>query len=121
MKTSPCNEDPLTSHFYKVKPGFTGVYIFSYFAPKHRFWVLVLTCTHNLCFEQKQDKYHNFSPENYHFYIGEILQNIRKACLRNVKLDKNMLGVITPMVHAYRYTFTGLLEILKGLCIIYNN
>ena len=27
MKTSPCNEHPLTPHFYKVKLGFTGVYI----------------------------------------------------------------------------------------------
>ena len=26
-KTSPCNEDPLTPHFYIVKLGFTGVYI----------------------------------------------------------------------------------------------
>ena len=26
-KTSPCNEYPLTSHFYIVKFGFTGVYI----------------------------------------------------------------------------------------------
>ena len=30
-KTSPCNEDPLTPHFYIVKLGFAGVYIFSYF------------------------------------------------------------------------------------------
>ena len=28
-KTSPCNEDPLTPHFYIVKLGFTGVYIIS--------------------------------------------------------------------------------------------
>ena len=32
----------------------------SYFASKHRLWVLVaeavLTCTHNLCFEQKKKK-----------------------------------------------------------------
>ena len=31
------------------------------FAPKHRLWVLVRTaslrCTHNLCFEQKLEKY----------------------------------------------------------------
>ena len=26
-KTSPCNEDPLTPHFYIVKLGFAGVYI----------------------------------------------------------------------------------------------
>ena len=34
MKTSPCNEDPITPHFYTVKLGFTGVYIFSYFCSK---------------------------------------------------------------------------------------
>ena len=35
-KTSPCNEDPLTSHVYIVKLGFTGVCIFFIiFAPKH--------------------------------------------------------------------------------------
>ena len=33
-KISPCNEDPLTPHFYIVKLGFTGVYIFSYFCSK---------------------------------------------------------------------------------------
>ena len=27
LKTCPCNEDPLTTHFYIVKLGFTGVYI----------------------------------------------------------------------------------------------
>ena len=31
MKTSPCNEDPHTPHFYIVKLGFTGVYIFFLF------------------------------------------------------------------------------------------
>ena len=33
-KTSPCNEDPLTPLFYKVKLGCTGVYIFSYLCSK---------------------------------------------------------------------------------------
>ena len=28
MITHPCNVDPLTSHFYILKLGFTGVYIF---------------------------------------------------------------------------------------------
>ena len=31
MITFPCNEHPLTPHFYIVKLGFTGVYIFSSF------------------------------------------------------------------------------------------
>ena len=44
-KTSPCNEDPLTPHFYIVKLGFTGVFIFSYFCSKHRLWVLVRTAS----------------------------------------------------------------------------
>ena len=30
-KTSPCNEHPLTPHFYIVKVGFTGVFIFFLF------------------------------------------------------------------------------------------
>ena len=33
-KTSPCNEHPLKPHFYIVKVGFTGVFIFSYFCSK---------------------------------------------------------------------------------------
>ena len=37
------------------------------FALKHRLLVLVRTCTNNLFFEQKQDKYHIFSTENFHF------------------------------------------------------
>ena len=37
MLTCPCNVDPLTPHFYIVKPGFTVVYIFFLiFALKHR-------------------------------------------------------------------------------------
>ena len=57
MQTRPCNLHPLTPHFYILKLGFTGVYIFFLiFALKHRLWVLVeavLTCTHVLCLEQK--------------------------------------------------------------------
>ena len=42
MQTSPCNEYPLTPHFYIVKLGFTGVYFFFLiFALQHRSWVLV--------------------------------------------------------------------------------
>ena len=46
-KTSPCKEDPLTSHFYTVKLGFTGVYIsfLFFFATKHRLCVLVRTAS----------------------------------------------------------------------------
>ena len=29
----------------------------------------VLTSTHNLCFEQKYEKYQNLSSENFHFLV----------------------------------------------------
>ena len=53
MKTSPCNEYPLTPHFCIVNPGFTGVYIFFLFVLQNIDCEAVLTCTHNQCFEQK--------------------------------------------------------------------
>ena len=28
--------------------------------------------THNLCFEQKYEKYQNFLSENFHFFGGKI-------------------------------------------------
>ena len=50
MKPSLCNVHvyPITPHFYIVKLGFTQA---------------VSTCTHNLCFEQKEEKYQTFSTE----------------------------------------------------------
>ena len=77
MLTCPCNEDPLTPHFYIVKRGFTGVYIFFIiFALKHKLWVLVrnrlneavLTCTNNLCFEQNRENITNFHLKIVNFY-----------------------------------------------------
>ena len=44
MKTCPCNAYPLEPHFYIAKLGYAGVYLFG---------EAVLTCTHNLCYEQK--------------------------------------------------------------------
>ena len=44
--TRPCGLHPFnTPHFYIVKRGLTGVYIFLVFALKHRVWVLVRTVT----------------------------------------------------------------------------
>ena len=57
------NFDLLKPYFYIVKLGFTGVYIIFYLCllRKHRLWILVseavLTSTHNLCFEQKYEKW----------------------------------------------------------------
>ena len=61
-KTYPCNVYPLEPHFYIAKLGFAGVYLFFLFLlqnidcgyslePPRR--EAVLTCTHNICFEQK--------------------------------------------------------------------
>ena len=76
-KTYLYNFDPLKPHFYIVKLGFREVYIiFLISAQKHRLWVLVrtasaseavLTSTHNLCFEQKYEKYQSFLSENFQF------------------------------------------------------
>ena len=54
-KTSPCNEDPLTPYFYKVKLGFTGVYIIFLFLLQNIYcWYwLEPPRIHNQCFEQK--------------------------------------------------------------------
>ena len=43
----------------------------------------VLTCTHDICFEQKQEKSHIFSSES--FYSREKLQYIAWACYPYVK------------------------------------
>ena len=71
-KTYLYNFDPLKPHFYVVKLGLTGVcIIFLISAQKHRLWV-VLTSTHNLCFEQKYEKYQNFLSEDLSFFGGRI-------------------------------------------------
>ena len=63
-KTCLYDIDPLKSHFYTVKLGFTGVYvIFLISAQKHRLWVLVRTASP----EQKYEKYQRFLSENFQF------------------------------------------------------
>ena len=65
MKTRLCNFDPLKPHFYIVKLGFTGVYIIFLISAQ-----AVLTSVHNLCFEQKYEKYQNFlSDFFFHFLV----------------------------------------------------
>ena len=86
--TCPCVLYPLTTHFYIVKLGFTGVYIICLFvAPKHILWVLneaVLTCTHNICLEQKYENSQTISTENCHFYSRKKSLYIAWTCFRNV-------------------------------------
>ena len=88
MQTCPCDVDPLTPHFYIVKLGFTGVFIFSSFCSKKRLWVLVRTAT--LSFEQKYEDSQKISTENYHFYSREISMYVAWACSRNmIETDAN--------------------------------
>ena len=65
-KTYLYNFDPLKPHFYIVKLGFTGVYIIFLISAQIE---AVLTSIHNLCFEQKHEKYQNFLSENFHFLV----------------------------------------------------
>ena len=59
------NFDPHKPHFYIVKLGFTGVYIiFLISAPKN---IDGSNEYHKLCFEQKCEKYQNFSSVNFPF------------------------------------------------------
>ena len=69
------NFDPHKPHFYIVKLGFTGVYIIFHISAQNIDcgyslelppWA-VLTSTHNLCFEQKYEKYRSFLSEKFQF------------------------------------------------------
>ena len=63
--------DPLKPHFYIVKLGFTGVYVI-FLISAQNIDEAVLTNTHNLCFEQKCEKYQKFLSENFHFLVGKF-------------------------------------------------
>ena len=53
-KTCPCNVYPLKPHFHIEKLGNAGVYLIFLFLLKNiDYSKAVLTCTYNLCFEQK--------------------------------------------------------------------
>ena len=79
-KTRLYNFEPLKPHFYTVKLGLTGVYVFFFLfllknidcgyslEPPHRTpQSMFLTSAHNLCFEQKYEKYQNFYLKIFKF------------------------------------------------------
>ena len=72
MKTCLYNFDPVKSHFYIVKLGFTGVYIiFLISAQKYKLWVLgeaVLTVTHNLSRNMKNIRVFIFGGEIFNIF-----------------------------------------------------
>ena len=62
---------------------------FSYFCSKHRLWVLIeaaLTSTHNLCFEQKYEKYQNFLSENFHFLVVKFSVYLNRRVFIMIKI-----------------------------------
>ena len=77
MKTYLYNFDSLKPHFYIVKLGFTGIYIIFLISVPN------IDCGyslepprrggsneyHNLCFEQKYEKYQNYLCENFHILV----------------------------------------------------
>ena len=68
-KTCLYNFDPLKPHFYIVNLGFTGVYIIFLISAQNIDCCTRLTNTHNLCFEQKYEKYQKILSENFHFVV----------------------------------------------------
>ena len=79
-KTYLYNFDPLKPHIYIVKLGFTGVYIsFHISAQNIDCWYSLEPPRrdgsneyHNLCFEQKYEKYQNFYLKIFIFFGGKI-------------------------------------------------
>ena len=75
MQTCPCNVNPLTPHFYIAKLGFAGgILCFLIFALNidcgyslEPLTETVLTCTHNICFEQKYEKVKQIQLKNVIF------------------------------------------------------
>ena len=69
-KTCLYNFDPLKPHFYIVKLGFTGVYIVFLITAQNIDCGYSLEPPHNLCFEQKHEKYQNLFFGKFSFFDG---------------------------------------------------
>ena len=90
-KTRQYTFDPLKPHFYIVKLGFNGVYIiFSHFAKNMDYGYSLeplyqggLTSTHNLCSEQKYEKYQIFFYLKIFLFGCKMFNIFELACFRN--------------------------------------
>ena len=117
-KTCLYNFDPLKPHFYIVKLGYTGVYIiFLISAQKYRLWVLVrtastrldkavLTSTHNLCFEQKYEKYQIFYLKFFIFLVVKFSIYLNRRVF--VMVPTCYIAILVLYVH--QILETGLLQ-----------
>ena len=72
--------------------------------------------THNQCFEQKLEKHHNFSAENYRFYSREKLQYTTRpvfvmsvANLRKTKIYKTSIDLKLFTIQDDEHTKFGLI------------
>ena len=100
------NLTPLKPQFYIVKLGFTGVYIiFLFFLLKNidcgtrlnRLVEAVLTSTHNLCFEQKYEKYQIFYLK---FFISFLVVKFSLYLNRHVFVMRVRIGLDNvPLVY----------------------
>ena len=80
-KTCLYNFDPLKPHFYmyKVKLGFTGVYIiFLISAQKHRLWVLVRTASSIYVLCRYIKKYQNFLSKLFSFLFVKFTMYLNR-------------------------------------------
>ena len=75
---SPDRNKQFISNIPRTTGVYRGIHYFSYFCSKNRLWVFVrtthltkavLTSTHNLCFEQKHEKYLNYYSVNFQFLV----------------------------------------------------
>ena len=86
------NFDPLKSHFYIVKLGFTGVYIiFLIFAQKHRLRVLVRTAS--LCLSRNMKSVRVFYLKIFSFWRWNF-RRVFVVHLRHMIWDSDMMRYI---------------------------
>ena len=68
----------------------------------------VLTCIHNLCFEQNYENSQTFLTENCHFYSREISLFIAWECLRYVMIDICAIHVMSNLFQRFTFFTTSL-------------
>ena len=128
-KTCLYNFDPLKPHFYIVKLRFTGVYIIFLISAQNidcgyslePLGEAVLTSTHNLCFEQKYEKYQNFLNENFHFLVGKfsVYLNRHVFVMGSSTQMSNIVPVSLILTFGWQLRLDGMLFglCLRGSCI----
>ena len=68
----------------------------------------ILTNTHNLCFEQKYEKYQNFLSENFHFFV----------VIFSIYLNRRVF-VMVLVRRPYNPSYCDIVQILLNLLGLY--